>query len=82
MGNATTIMAGMLGVMVSIILGVILLPILVDFVSDAEFNNITYAGEAHDYTWAGTLIIVFFILGLALIPIVLVFLAMKGLKGK
>ena len=77
--SVTAMLVGFVGVLIAIMVGWIFFPIIVARINTAGLATINDSGTVTDYSWAGTITIVLFILALALIPVSLVFLVVKGM---
>lgn len=59
----------LVGVLVVSILMWVLLPVFTEFINNAGLNALNVSGTVKDYSWAGTVFVIIYILAAALLPI-------------
>jgi len=70
----------LIATIVASIVGWLLAPIFVDFVSSDDLTNVTYdgsGGEGEDFAWAGKIAVVFYYLMVSLLPLAGLFIVIK-----
>ena len=71
----------LIGILVVSILMWILLGTFIQFINGASLQALNVSGTTHDYSWAGTVFVIIYILAAALLPIAVLVYVVKHYVG-